>query len=33
MREYKYSRLGGRVEILEILKVTWKGYTIRNTQG
>ena len=29
----KYSRLDGMDERLEILNVTWKGYTIRNTQG
>ena len=29
----KYTRLGGMDERLEILKVSWKGWKISNTQG
>ena len=33
MKHKKYSRLDGKDERLEILKVRWKGWKIRDTQG
>ena len=33
IQNQKYSRLGGMDEILKILKVSWNGWKIRNTEG
>ena len=33
MQDRYYSRLGGMYERLKILKVRWKGWKIRETQG
>ena len=33
MKNEKYSSSGGRDKKSEILKVSWNGYKVRNTEG